>query len=81
MLRETWTDEINLSPRLEIQPKLYRIMNNKQNMDYADEHAKEKQILYASQYNKKAKHERFEVVKRWLYCIRRQPINWLAPYA
>jgi len=33
-------------------------------MDYADEHAKEKQILYASQYNKKAKHERFEVVKR-----------------
>jgi len=63
VLKKSWTCDINLLPRLGLQPKKY-LQKMKENLEkalvYANEHAKEKQLQYINQYNKKAKHKAFE---------------------
>ena len=57
VLRESWTGDINLPPRLGSQPKKY-LQKMKENLEkalvYADEYSKEEQM----QYNKKVKHKK-----------------------
>src|SRR6218665_19344 len=64
VLKESWTGDINLPPRLRLQPKkcLQKMKENlsKALLVYANEHAKEKQLQYTNQYNKKAKQKAFE---------------------
>jgi len=63
VLKESWTGDINLPPRLRLQPKMY-LQKMKENLEkalaYANEHCKKKQLQYSNQYNKKAKHKAFE---------------------
>src|SRR6218665_1670782 len=54
VLKESWTGDINLPPRLGLQPKKY-LQKMKENLEkalvYANEHSKEKQLQYTNQYN------------------------------
>ena len=63
ILKESWTGDINLPPQSAIQPRKY-LEELKINLDkaaqFVKEHAREKQLQYMNQYNKKAKHKEFK---------------------
>src|SRR5688572_10771461 len=63
ILKESWTREIDLPPHVGIQPEKY-LKEIKENMEeallFAESYAREKQLQYTNQYNKRAKHKEFE---------------------
>src|SRR6218665_3789419 len=62
VLKESWTGDINLPPRLGLQPNKY-LQKMKENLEkavvYANKHYKEKQLQYTNQYSKKDKHKAY----------------------
>src|SRR6218665_3696347 len=71
VLKESWTSDINLPPRLELQPKKY-LQKIKENLEkavvYANEHSKEKQLQCTNQYNEKDTHRAY--YSGWMTCPR-----------
>src|SRR6218665_158738 len=75
VLKESWTGDINLPPRLGFQPKKY-LQKIKENLEkalvYANEHSKGNQLQYTSQTIKKPNTKHLNQVKMSLCCIRHQ---------
>ena len=87
ILKESWNKEINLPPKIGIQPAKY-LKNLREDMEkalaIADSCAKDKQAQYAFQYNKKAKHKEFEVGEKvivlYLSSTNKLISQWQGPY-
>ena len=62
VLKESWTGDINLPPRLGLQPKKY-LQKMKDNLEkavvYVNEHSNEEQLQYTNQYNKEDEHKAY----------------------